>query len=62
MDNKNYIEKMVQLRHEKGLTQAELADKLDFSEQMIIMLELGEIVPNAAQLEKIMEFVIGGIA
>ncbi|MBU1864603.1 MAG: helix-turn-helix domain-containing protein [Candidatus Omnitrophica bacterium] len=57
----NYIERLKQIREEKKLSLREVARQLHMSEQCLLMIELGEIVPTGKQIEEIMEFVVNEI-
>ena len=54
----DYIKRLKQIQEEKSISVAQTAELLGFSEQFLIMLELGEIIPTEKQFEKIMEFVV----
>ena len=54
----DYIKRLKQIQEEKNISVAQTAELLGFSEQFLIMLELGEIIPTKEQLDKIMEFVV----
>jgi len=58
MEQNSYIDRLRQIRHEKNLSLDYVSQKLGLSEQFIVMIELGEIVPTKKQLESIIEFVI----
>lgn len=55
---KEYIERLVQLREEKGMSVTECARLLDIDAQFLTMIELGEIIPTPQQCEKIANFII----
>jgi len=54
----DYIKRLKQIQEEKNISVAQTAELLGFSEQFLIMLELGEVIPTEKQLERIMEFVV----
>lgn len=47
MSNMNITEKLIQLRKSKGISQEELAEKLDVSRQAISRWETGTALPDA---------------
>lgn len=51
-----FSEKLLELRKEKGLTQAELAEKLNVSRQTVSNWELGTAGPNLERLSELSEF------
>ncbi len=53
-----WVERLKQIREEKELALAYVAERLEMAEQLIAMIELGEVVPSDEQIEAIMEFVI----
>ncbi len=55
------LDKLKQIREEKGLSHKELAEILDIPEGMLIMIELGELIPTEKVMEKIEEFIIDSI-
>ena len=57
----SYIERLKQIREEKALSYADIAEALTISEQCLVMIEIGELVPTTAQQEAIMEFVINQV-
>ena len=57
----DYVKRLKQIREEKKMSVSEVAERLGFSEQYLIMVELEEIIPTEKQVEKIMEFVINEI-
>ncbi len=61
MEMQEYIQRLKQIREEKKMSMAEVAVRLGFSEQYLIMVELNEVIPSEKHLEKIAEFVINEI-
>lgn len=53
-----YVERMVQIREETKMSIAECAEKLQIDERLLVMIELGEMVPTKKQQEAIAAFVL----
>ena len=53
---KNLSKKLLELRHQKKLTQLELAQKLNYSDKSISKWENGDAVPDVAVLKQIANF------
>ncbi len=53
---KNLSKKLLELRHQKKLTQLELAQKLNYSDKSISKWENGDAVPDIAVLKQIATF------
>jgi transcriptional regulator with XRE-family HTH domain len=58
MESSSYIERLRQLREEKKLSLKEVAKTLDIPERLLLMIELGELIPTETQMESIIEYVI----
>jgi len=56
MSNINLENNLIQLRKDKGLTQKELASKLNYSDKVISKWERGESYPNLEALTDISQF------
>jgi len=53
-----YVDKLRQIKEEKGLTIADIAEALKMPDQYAAMIILGELVPRSEDLEKIADFVL----
>jgi transcriptional regulator with XRE-family HTH domain len=58
---REYVDKLRQIKEEKGLTIADIAAQLNMAEQYVAMIMLGELVPRTDDLERIMDFVLDNV-
>jgi len=55
------IKQLQQIREEKKITRAVLAEAFGMNEQLLVLIELGEIVPSPKQREAMEEYVLDQI-
>ena len=53
---KNFSQNLINLRKAKGLTQLELAEKLNYSDKAVSKWEVGSVLPDIETMQSIAEF------
>lgn len=56
MENHKISENIIRFRKEKGLTQSELAEEINYSDKVISKWERGESLPNITALEQLSNY------